>query len=215
MTVQVVPAPARVHSTPRGRVEILEQVPAGIAEDFRQIYRAAFAPLMTKSPARQWLTDEEFLHEMQDPKVLKFVAYGSPASRLSGTTGDSDEIVAMATLSSDLSTMPWISEPYFEQRFPDHYARKAIFYFGCLLVRPDRQGGPWAKYLLEHLICFVGDHNGIAAFDCCGFNVDTVALPDLIERACRPLIHVDMQELDRQTYYAGVFLGFKGAEAFR
>ena len=198
MSVQVV-SPPPVPSAPNGRVEILEQMPSSTADAFLGIYRASFEPLMTKSPARQWLTDDEFLHEMDDPKVLKFAAYAH----------DSEEIVALALLSSDLSTMPWISEPYFAQRFPDHHARKAIFYFGSLLVRPERQGGPWAKYLLEHLIHFVGEHDGIAAFDCCGFNVDTMALPDLIERACRPLIHVDMQELDRQTYYAGVFLGFK------
>src|SRR5579885_2631485 len=73
MSLQVV-SPAPRPSTPRGRVDILEEVPAGTAEEFRALYRAAFEPLMAKSPARQWLTDEEFLHEMEDPKVLKFVA---------------------------------------------------------------------------------------------------------------------------------------------
>src|SRR5947209_19208788 len=99
MTLQVQPttlAPPK----PRGRVEILETVDAATAEEFRQIYRAAFQPLETKAPARQWLNDDEFLHEMHDPSVLKFVAYAND---------DTDEIVALAFMATDLSTVAWIS----------------------------------------------------------------------------------------------------------
>jgi len=189
------PAPPK----PKGRVEILHEVSPAVAEEFLVIYRAAFDPLKSKSPARQWLTDEEFLHEMADPSVLKFVARAN----------ESDDIVALACMSTDLSTVPWISEPYFEEQYPDHYARSAIFYFGAMLVRPERQGGPWAKYLLDHIFYYVAERRGIGAFDCCGFNVETVALPDLIVRASHRLIHLDLQTLDRQTYYAGVVEGFK------
>jgi len=198
MPVQVLPTQS-APPKPKGRVDILTDVPADVAEEFRVIYRSAFDPLMTKAPARQWLTDDELMHEMSDPAVLKFVA----------RAGEDDEIVALAFMSTDLSTVPWISEPYFAHRYPDHYARNAIFYFGALLVRPERQGGPWAKYLLDHIFYYVAERRGIGAFDCCGFNVDTVALPELIVRASHRLIHLDLQLLDQQTYYAGVVDGFK------
>jgi ribosomal protein S18 acetylase RimI-like enzyme len=184
---------------PKGRVDILTEVPETIGEEFLEIYRAAFAPLKTKSPARQWLTDDEFRHEMSDSSVLKFVA----------RAGDEDEIVAMALMSTDLEQVPWISVPYFQARYPEHFARGHIYYFGAMLVRPERQGGPWAKYLLDHIFYYIAERRGIGAFDCCSFNVDTVALPDLIVRASHRLIHLDLQTLDQQTYYAGVVGGFK------
>ena len=197
MTVQVLP-PAAPLRKPRGRVDILHDVPRDVAEDFLAIYRAAFDPLKIKSPARQWLTDDEFLHEMTDPSVLKFVARSQDG-----------EIVAMSLMSTDLNTVPWISVPYFEAKYPQHYAEGKVFYIGVLLVRPERQGGPWAKYLLDHMFNFFGEHRGVGCFDCCLFNVDVVGLPDLIARAAHPMIDVDWEILDRQTYYAGVCTGFR------
>jgi ribosomal protein S18 acetylase RimI-like enzyme len=198
MPVEVL-APTTAPRKPRGRVDIVTTVSDTVADDFRAIYRAAFEPLMTKAPARQWLTDDEFMHEMHDESVLKFVARAQ----------DGDEIVALALMSSDISTVPWVSEPYFAARFPDHHRRNAIFYLGAMLVRPESQGGPWAKYLLDHLFFYVAERRGIGAFDCCGFNVDTVALPDLVARVGHRLVHMELHELDRQTYYAAEIGGFK------
>lgn len=197
MSLQVV-SPTSQPPKPKGHVEILETVSADIAQEFLELYRVTFEPLKTRSPARQWLTDEEFLHEMEDSSVLKFVAY----------SGD-DEIVALACMSTDIGTVPWISEPYFANRFPEHNERGVIYYFGAMLVRPERQGGPWAKYLLDHIFYYIAERRGIGCFDCCGFNVDTVALPDLIARAGRRIIKLDLQLIDRQEYYAGIVEGFK------
>jgi len=185
-------------SKPKGRVEVLDAVPEPVAEQFLALYRDAFAPLVTRSPARQWLTDDEFRHDMSDPSVRKFVGLST-----------TDEIVALAFMSTDLGTVPWISEPFFAHRFPEHHARDAIYYFGAMLVRPDRQGGPWAKYLLDHIFHFLGERRGIGCFDCCGFNVDTVALPDLIARAGQRSVRFELELLDRQEYFATIVEGFK------
>jgi hypothetical protein len=185
-------------SPPKGRVDVLDVVPTEVGRDFLAIYRDAFEPLVTRSPARQSLTDDEFMHDMSDPSVLKFVG-----------RSNTDEIVALASMSTDLGTVPWISEPFFAKKYPEHYARGAIFYFGAMLVRPDRQGGPWAKYLLDHLYHYVAERQGIGCFDCCSFNVDRVALPDLIARAGQRIARFDMELLDRQAYYATVVEGFK------
>src|SRR5688572_8581954 len=143
MSLQVA-TPTSAPRAPRGRVDIIESVPEPIVEEFLQVYRAAFAPLVTRSPARQWLTDDEFRHDMADESVKKFVARGSDG-----------EIMALAFMSTDLETVPWISAPYFAHKFPDHFARGAVYYFGAMLVRPERQGGPWAKYLLDHCFHFL------------------------------------------------------------
>jgi GNAT superfamily N-acetyltransferase len=197
MAIQVLPT-STSRTKPKGHVEILERVPVDVGEDFLKLYRQAFGPLETRSPARQWLTNEEFRHDLVDPSVLKFV-----------TRAADGNIVGLAFMATDLGTVPWISEPYFAHRFPDHYARGAIYYFGAMLVRPERQGGPWAMYLLDHIIRYVTERRGIGCFDCCGFNIDTTALPELVSRASHRVIRYDMQLLDRQEYFAVVSDGFK------
>jgi ribosomal protein S18 acetylase RimI-like enzyme len=181
---------------PRGHVDVVTQVPDQVVEDFLVIYREAFAPLEVRSPARQSLTDDEFRHELADPSVLKFVAID----------GDG-EIVGLSLVASDLATVPWISVPYYEARYPQHLAEGRLFYFGALLVRPERQGGPWAKFLLDHLFGFLAERRAVGAFDCCGFNVDVVGLPDLIERSGHRVARFHLEHLDRQQYFAVVVEG--------
>jgi hypothetical protein len=62
---------------------------------------------------------------------------------------------------------------------------------------------------MDHFFYFLAERNAIGAFDCCGFNTDTVALPDLVGRVGSRLVQFDLQTLDRQTYYAAVVGGFK------
>jgi hypothetical protein len=55
----------------------------------------------------------------------------------------------------------------------------------------------------------VAERRGIGCFDCCSFNVDTVALPELISRAGMRIARFDMELLDQQAYYATIVDGFK------
>ncbi|MCU1353235.1 MAG: hypothetical protein JWM05_2444 [Acidimicrobiales bacterium] len=197
MSNHIAPPDARP-ARPNGHVDVVTAIPEDVAEDFLVIYREAFAPLETRSPARQALSDEEFRHEMADPKVLKFVALDAEES-----------IVALALASADLTTVPWISIPYYAARYPDHVANGTLYYFGALLVRPERQGGPWATFLLDHLFRYVAEHQGIGAFDCCGFNVDVVGYPALVERAGQQSTEFHIEHLDRQEYYAVMVEGLK------
>jgi hypothetical protein len=176
----------------RARVEELATVPEDVAGDYLGVYRAAFAPLEAAAPARQSLTDEEFLEEMTDPTVVKFVLRDR-----------SGQVVALATMATDLSSVPWISVPYYTSRYPEHAREGRIFYFLCLLVHPDRRRGPWGALLLRHLGRYLADRGAIAAFDCCGHNVGgSVDLPELILRAQQGVVRVDAAALDQQRYYA-------------
>jgi hypothetical protein len=194
MTTPTAPLDAR----PRGRTAVLTEVPEDVVEDFLQIYRDAFAPLAVRSAARQSHTDEEFRHEMHDPSVLKFVA-------LDGN----DEIVGLSLVATDISTVPWISVPYYRERFPEHLAEGRLFYFGAMLVRPDRQGGPWAKFVLDHIFNFLAERSAIGAFDCSQFNSEVIGLPNLIERAGHRIARFELAHLDRQDYFALIVEGLK------
>ena len=184
--------------SPLGHVERTTVVTGDLVEDFLAVYRAAFKPLETLAPARQSFDDDEFREEMGDERVVKFVAYD--------TNG---EACAMAFMATDLNAVPWISVPYFAKRFPDHYARGAIFYVGALLVRTEKQGGPWAKEIVDDLVRYVAERRGVATFDCCGFNVDVVKLPDTLARASHALAFVETAEIDQQRYYAYEFAGLR------
>jgi hypothetical protein len=181
-----------------GWVEPLRRVGPELAQRFLVLYQEAFAPLEALSPARQTLTEAEFLHAMEDDSVLKFVGWSWDG-----------EACAMAVMATDLSVVPWISPAYFEARFPEHHKRGAIYYFHALLVRADRQGGPWARLLLEELATAVGRDRAVAAFDCCGYTVDVTKLPEMIARVAHRHSYLDPIEVDRQHYYAYVLQGLR------
>jgi hypothetical protein len=175
-------------------VQTVQTVTLAVAEEFLDIYRSAFLSLERLAPARQALTDDEFMMEMRDERVLKFVCKDR-----------AEDTVALGFMAADLSVVPWISPPYYEARFPDHFARGAIYYFGSLLVRPDRQGGSWATMLLTEMSKRVMADSAIAAFDCCAYNVRVLRLPELIATVGQRLGTVETVELDSQQYFAYLF----------
>ena len=49
---------------------------------------------------------------------------------------------SLTTLTDELATVPWISPQYYQRRFPDEYARQAVFYLGFSLVQPQARDKP-------------------------------------------------------------------------
>lgn len=182
---------ARPSTSVPARIERLTDVPAPMVEQFLEVYRAAFAPLATRAAARQSLTDDEFREEMRDARVTKIVAFD-----------EQGEAGSMAIVATDLNLVPWISVPYYAQRYPEQYARGAIYYVNAALARPERQGGPWTKIVLEELYRFVAADRAVMAFDACAFNVDVIRLVESTARAAHRIAHVEHTELDQQRYYA-------------
>jgi hypothetical protein len=160
-------------------------------QEFLPVYRDAFAPLEVLAAGRQSFHDDEFLEILGDASVLKFLAW------------DRDESPrALSFIATDLQLIPWVSPAYFAHRFPEPYARGAVYYCGTILVRPEHQHGPWAGRVLDAMVeKVVGDH-AVIAFDCCGFNVDTVRVPDIVAAAARRQCVLDAFEVDVQRYYA-------------
>ncbi len=173
-----------------GFVEELSFVEYDLARRFLSVYRQAFAPLERLAPARQGLTDKEFLDHMAERSVVKFVAWNEHA-----------EPMAMAFMATDLKVVPWISLPYFEARFPDHFARGAVYYFSALLVSPGYEGGPWASMVLHAATRRVASAHAVAVFDCCDHNAAR-KLPEFIARTARRISDFRTVELASQRYFA-------------
>ena len=183
-----------IHHGRDERLQMVQKVAPDVAEECLSIYRSAFRPLERLAPARQSLTDDEFRMEMEDERVLKFIA-----------ADKARQTVALGSMATDLSAVPWISPAYYEARFPEYFERGAIYYFGSLLVRSDRQGGPWATVLLTEMSKRVLADGAIAAFDCCAYNVSVLRLPELIATVGHRLGRVETMELDSQQYFAYLF----------
>ena len=166
----------------------LLRVDEDIAVRFWSLYDAAFAPLRTASPCRQALTEAEFLEEMEDERITKLVVW------------DGDEAVAMALLATDLAAIPWISQDYFAARYPEQYARRAIFYLGAILTAPHRREAGNAQLLGDAMVRYVAERDGVFAFDCASLNHPYMY--DFGRHSCEGVIDYLPEELDTQHYYA-------------
>jgi len=171
------------------------KISSELTQQFWELYDLAFEPLRTASPCRQYMRKHEFVAEMTDERMLKFLLWD-----------DDGLAVAMVLVATDLSVIDWISPDYFQAKFPEHYAKGTIYYFGALLVKPDSQGQHYSSFLLDELDNFVIRNNGIAAFDCCSLNNEW--MPDMIHKITLKQTPGDLVELDQQFYYTVVTNGF-------
>jgi hypothetical protein len=172
------------------RVTVETEVDYVTARTYYGLYREAFGELEVAAAARQVMHESEFLAEMLDPHVQKYVAWD-----------EEGRAIAMTTLTTDLETVPWISPAYFEHRYPDLYARKAIYYFGFALVHPDHQGAQMLHTMIGAMSADVIANLGMVCWDMCMFNEQRKWNGDSMN-LLEQLADVTIETIDRQTYYA-------------
>ena len=178
------------------RVTMETEVAPETAAMYYQLYRDTFGDLETRAVARQLLHESEFLEEMHDPRVQKYVAW-SPEG----------EIIGISTLTSELATVPWISPAYFAHHYPEHAARGAIFYLGFTLVRRDQRRGRVFQAMVEKLSEVMIEARGVCAWDICLHNDEVLGLGANITRMIGRFADVTVAPIDRQTYYGGTIHG--------
>lgn len=155
------------------------------------LYLEAFGPLRTLAAARQVLHRDEFMDEMSDPRVMKYVAWGEDGSPQ-----------AMATLTADLDAVPWISPEYYAARYPEHTARKAVYYWGFALARPDTQTSFLFRKIFQEILTKLAAEKAIVAYDICRFNNHTMRFAQQLETVGRRFADVTVENLDSQNYYS-------------
>jgi hypothetical protein len=185
---------AVVSPNPPVRITVETRLNEPNAETFYRLYLTAFGPLRTEAVARQVLHREEFLADMVDPRVHKYVAWD-----------EAGQPRAMATITRHLEVVPWISPEYFSAHYPDQASRHAIYYLGLALVDP-RHGG---EGLLERLIVAglapLVEAGALCAFDVCGFNRVHRGMVERVQRIVRRHADCVVEEIDTQFYYAVSF----------
>ena len=129
-----------------------------------QLYAELFAEINTLAAQRHLMTVEEFTGVYHDPRILKFYVHD-----------DAGALAGMSVLTQDLDAWPLISAPFFARRWPQHYARKAIWYVGFVAVAPHRLHG--FRELVGRMYAHVASNNGIVAMDFCTHNLTRRRLP--------------------------------------
>jgi hypothetical protein len=172
------------------------------AAAYYRLYRETFGALETRAVARQLLHEHEFLEEMRDPRVHKYVAWDADGT-----------VIGMSTLTADLATVPWISPAYFAHHYPEQAARGAVYYLGFTLVHQGRRRTRVFRAMVERIVELLVAERAVCAWDICAFNDDLLGLGDSIERMLEGLAEVTVAPVDRQTYYAGTFHGERAAES--
>lgn len=166
------------------------------AARYYRLYRQTFGALETRAVARQLLHEDEFMEEMRDPRVHKYVAWD-----------EDGDAIGMSTLTTDLETVPWISPAYFAHHYPEHTGRRAVYYLGFTLVHPHRRQSRIFRAMVERIVELLVAERAVCAWDMCAYNDETLGLNRNIERILHGCADVTVAPIDRQTYFASTFHG--------
>jgi hypothetical protein len=161
-----------------------------LADEFYDLYETAFGPLRVQALARQVLTRSEFSTQMADAAVMKYVAWD-----------DDGHPVGLCTLTRHLETVPWISPEYFAARYPQHWARDAIWYFGFVLAHPSQRHARFLDQMIEVGVGELVEQRAICGYDMCAFNDGILGLGPRLAHSFERITGVAPQLADAQSYY--------------
>ena len=171
------------------------------AAAYHDLYRETFAELATLAAERQVLHEHEFLSDMRDPRVHKYVA-----------RDERGRVVGMSTITAHLETVPWINPEFFSHHYPEHARRRAIYYLGFTLVdRRVRQNRVFAA-MVDRIVEMLIAERAVCTWDICAHN-DGNGLGRNIDKIVRRTAEVEIAPVDRQTYYAATFSGQRAGMA--
>lgn len=123
-------------------------------------YEERFAGLRTAALQRHLMTMPEFHFVCTDSGVEKW--------RVFTETGD---LVALATYTNILTSMPLIEPAYFEVRWPELYAEGRIWYCGFVAVAADAPAATFLRLIYRMFTQALGkDGRGVISLDYCTAN---------------------------------------------
>ena len=173
-------------------ITICKELDGATIQDLWPRYEHAFAPLRTKAATRMVMHRSEFEQQLQDPRVLKYLA------RHDG------EAVGLATLALDLHAIEWISPDYYAQRFPERFRAGRVYYLGWMYVEPVyRRHGLWQRLLQFGAEKVIAD-DAMIVYDTCRFNEDDIDFTGTVNRMLAGLQLGQIGQIDQQLYYAWV-----------
>jgi hypothetical protein len=172
-------------------IKVFDELPADFIEDAWMLYYEAFRELNVLAVQRHLMYRSEFDEVMRDRRVQKYLYL------LDGYT-----LCGLSTFTNDLHSVPLISPPYFERRWPEHYAERRIWYCGFAAVRADGRAPNAFAELVEAMYRVAATQSGIIALDMCRFNDETRHMSRVIPLMLRRLSRgVRTERMDEQSYW--------------
>jgi len=178
----------------RDEVSVFSDVDAVTARSLYELYLDTFGEMAYLAVNRHLLHEHEFMAVMHDQRVTKYVVRGR----------DGRTPVAMCTLTNDLTTVPWVSPDYYAHHYPDHTARKAVYFLGFILVGREHRRTHVFSRLVEQVAETLVDQEAICGYDICGFNLEERRMADVITRVLGEVGAIEVREEDVQTFYTAV-----------
>jgi len=173
-------------------VTVQSEVDPGATAKLYALYLRAFAHLEQLAAARHLLHEEEFRNEIEDRRILKYIAWdpeGAP--------------VAFGTVTDSLDAVPWISPGFYAHRFPEHHARGAIHYVGVMMVDPSAQGAGAFREIMRQVAVAASDVGAVIAWDLSESN-QSAGVHRLLSAMLSTMLDSTAFEVDRQIYYGAV-----------
>jgi hypothetical protein len=172
-------------------------LPDHVSAALYHTYTSAFDPMRTQAAARHLLSSVEFSTEMKDPRIDKYIVWN-----------DDDLPIALTTLTSDLSAIPWISREYYASRYPDAAAQNVLFYLGYILVETSYRRSEALIMMTDQVNLRLSRSQGVLGFDMCGYN-DASGIGRYTKKLFASSDRLEC--LDVQSYYGADYRGLTPA----
>ena len=173
-------------------VTVETEVDPRVTTDLYALFETAFAHLEQLAAARHLLHEEEFRNEIEDRRILKYIAWGPDGAP-----------IGLCTVTSDLGAVPWVSPGFYAHRFPEHHARGAIQYVGVMMVHPSARGAGAFREIARQIAAAAAEVGAVLAWDLCESN-QSAGLHRLFSSMLRSMTDATVAEVDRQVYFGAV-----------
>lgn len=183
-------------ATPPLTITVERELDDGTVAEYWALYRETFADLEVLAMARHLLHEHEFVQDMKDERVMKYVARDAAG-----------EVVGLSTLTRDLETVPWISPAWWAHHYPEHTARNAVYYLGFTLVRHDQRQARVMWTMIETIVERLVAERAVCGYDYCQYNDRVLGLGPGTEALLHRIAEVEVEAADTQTYYRALFAG--------
>jgi hypothetical protein len=176
---------------PDMNVKIVDQVQGGLRDEAWALYSEAFEELNALAVQRHLMYRNEFDDVMADNRIQKYLCLD-----------DDDSLRGMSIYTNDLDAVPLISPPYFERRWPQHYAERRIWYCGFVATQKDGRAATAFGEMVAAMYFTAAAQNGLIALDFCKRTDDIRHM----SRVVRLMLHrlsgdVHAQRMDEQQYW--------------
>lgn len=159
------------------------------AESLWALYREVMGPLDQVAALKHLESEELMMQRFADPGITKVIGWHG------------DEPVGLGLITNDFALVGEISPDFFNNKFPEHAERNAIFYGMAVLVKPTQRGMTMFSRIYIEMWQIPARVGGVLIFDTCKFNRDNFGADDIVAHIASNFPKASWSTIDQQTWY--------------